>query len=636
MMQTFFSASSNPMMDVRRTIDDAVHSQTVQDVWQTIQHRPRLSGLLVLIVSTLVLTRIITTVQFHLHRSRTAKAVHPIQPPVYPYSIPWLANGPQYLKLPIALAAIAKAYPKLSVWTFKVANTKHHVVLAPSMVHQMAVSKTIIPKFTMRPFIHRTLQCFWNDGGLIEMHFDPVRLDKAHSVLSNMMHSSFLNPNVDELIKGVSTTELCTFSQSPVDQLPWERVAAMSAISPEAASASFYTLIRHYAAQLTTNIFFSPDLLVNYPTILEDLFYADTRFEIFLAGGPQYYWPSNRGPALARDRVVEAIRQQSIAYHKVTKGQDPGAMWSRVDETCEIMAGRIKECADDGDFDESLPERRRGTKAAILNAPILWALQINAPSVVFWMLFHIYSNPNLLADIRAEISPYIKTAASDFTSGGISEKPRLEINNAGLRGNAKLLMGAFHETMRMEVISMTYKKITDDFTATESAQDAAIYGHGDNPLTYEFKRGDFVLTPHVVHHFDERYFANPHTFDARRFWVNSAASKGASFGQEKSASSATDSKDVEVSYLTTHPWGGGAQLCKGKKFAESEVVLVAAAIIHQWEFTPAKRGLMGEFSKVTGDDALKKAWKHPGRLRTAGTVRPETDPTVIVERRKTN
>jgi hypothetical protein len=621
-------------MDVRRALDDALHSQAVHDVWQATQNRPRLYGLLVLIVSTLLLTRIITTVQFHLHRSRTAKAVHPILPPVYPYSIPWLANGTQYLKLPIALASIAKAYPKMSVWTFKVANTKHHVVLAPSMVHQMAVSKTIIPKFTMRPFIHRTLQCFWNDGGLLQYHMDQVKLDKAHLVLSNMMHASFLNPNVDELVKAVSATELCTFSQSPVDQLPWERVASLSAINSGAASASFFNLIRHYSAHLTTNIFFSSDLLVNYPTILEDLFYADTCFEIFLAGAPQYYWPSHRAPARARDRVVEAIRQHSIALHKALNGQDPGAMWSRVDESCEIMVGRLQQCAADGDFDESLPEHRRGLKTAICNAPILWALQINAPSVVFWMLYHIYANPTLLRDIRSEIAPFVKTTPSSFPNSAISEKPRLEINNVGLRANAKLLMGAFHETMRMEVISMTYKQITDDFTATESAQDAAIYGHGENPLTYQFKRGDFVLTPHVVHHFDERYFANPHTFDARRFWVNSSASKGAGFGNEKSASTATDAKDVEVSYLTTHPWGGGAQLCKGKKFAESEVVLIVAAIVSSWEFTPAKKGLLGEFSKVEGEEALKKAWKHPGRVRTAGTVRPQVDFNVIVERRK--
>ena len=45
-------------------------------------------------------------------------------------------------------------------------------------------------------------------------------------------------------------------------------------------------------------------------------------------------------------------------------------------------------------------------------------------------------------------------------------------------------------------------------------------------------------------------------------------------------------------------WGGGKTLCKGRAFAEREVVIFAAAIVMAWEIEPIENG--GQ-------------WVHPGR-----------------------
>ena len=293
------------------------------------------------------------------------------------------------------------------------------------------------------------------------------------------------------------------------------------------------------------------------------------------------------------------------------------------------MAERIKGCARDGDFSDAVAgTRAEGYKSAICNASIFWALQVNAPGVVFWMIYYIYSTPGLLAEIRAEIDPYVRVAkpAGGFPAG-ITEKPRLEIDAAGLRTGSKLLEGVVREVLRMETFSMTYKKVSEDFTITESPEDATIYGRPGKPKTYLIQKDDFVCIPHTIHQYDARYFENPNTFDARRFWVNKhpedSKTKTNSGDPEKPLSDALSTQDVEVSYRTTHPWGGGAQLCKGKKFAESEVVLFAAAVVSRWDFAPVDRW-----------GRRQSKWEHPGWFSQTATAKPTREVWVQVRRRE--
>ena len=203
------------------------------------------------------------------------------------------------------------------------------------------------------------------------------------------------------------------------------------------------------------------------------------------------------------------------------------------------------------------------------DVPVFWAMNVNAPVVIFWMVWYIFSNPTLLQEIREEVASYFKIRKPDSAGvSGFREQPKVEIDLDGLRKKCPLLQGTFMETTRLETAGTSFKYLSDDIVLEESEEDALIFGRSkDDRQKYIFKKGEYVVVPHSFHQNDPRYFENPTQFDARRFWIrkhNKTSEKG-------------ETEEVKVDYKTMKPWGGGNEICKGRKFAEGEVVLFAAA-----------------------------------------------------------
>jgi cytochrome P450 len=170
----------------------------------------------------------------------------------------------------------------------------------------------------------------------------------------------------------------------------------------------------------------------------------------------------------------------------------------------------------------------------------------NANQVVFWMLWHIYSDPDLLAEIRQELDRYIQVV-SPKSELPIAEAERLQMNMEGLQKQCPLLKASYFETMRLDVQGTTYKSVVADFTVTESAEDAAIVGRS-KPQTYKLSKGQYVCVPHSVHQRDERYFKDPAAFNPKRFYV---------IDKEKP-------DEIAVDMGSMHPFGGGPSMCKGE------------------------------------------------------------------------
>jgi cytochrome P450 len=80
---------------------------------------------------------------------------------------------------------------------------------------------------------------------------------------------------------------------------------------------------------------------------------------------------------------------------------------------------------------------------------------------------------------------------------------------------------------------------------------------------YTIPSGSLVLTPPYVVHRDPRWFPDPERFDPER-WTS----------EEKA-------KRPKFSYF---PFGGGARVCIGDRFAWMEGVLLLAAIAQKWRF----------------------------------------------------
>ena len=243
----------------------------------------------------------------------------------------------------------------------------------------------------------------------------------------------------------------------------------------------------------------------------------------------------------------------------------------------------------------------------------------NANAVVFWLLWYVYSDPDLLAEIRQEIGQCVKviTPKSELP---IPEPDRLSMDIEALRKTCPLLKATYFETMRVAVHGTTYKSVTEDFTITESPEDAAMAGKS-KPQTYKLLKGQWVCVPHSVHQKDERYFKDPAKFNPKRFYT---------FDEK-------NPEEIVVEMGTMNPFGGGPNMCKGKfilsqptilvvsgsdvrilgrNFAEREVLAFAAAILAIWDVEP-----------------MGGKWTHPGSKLGSGTVSPVKDVRVRMKRR---
>lgn len=601
-----------------------------------------LTPAILLVIAVCGLTRLVTTLQFYLHPAQST------EPPVLPYWIPYLGHVLDLAPgLQPYLSKQSLNHPSLPVFTFKIGPSKHNVLIAPSLVHQVLAKRENFSKISMRKMVYRTIEVVQGDykKELRDMSEDTL-FGPIHNVLVNMMREDFLHSALAGTVTAVETSMPALISgiSTVVDMERWERAAKVEITrtgqGPDdfTARANLFELIRTFVVFIGTDVFKGHEFLANFPGFIDDFWTADAAFTQLMIGVPEWL-PSMRAPIRARDRVHSAVLEHRIAHLKYLAGEDPGTKWGNMDDVSTIMRQRAEEWDKGG---ASADLAARGDTA------VLMALNVNAPVLVFWMLWYIYQDPTLLQELRNEVAPYIVVPDQNTTGrGAISEKKSAKINLDGLWKNCPLLLGSFMETMRLESGGLTYKYVTEDFVVEESPGDARLFNkaHADpQPRRYVFRKDDYICIPNGVHAHDTRYFEHPELFDARRFWV--ADEKHGKTDDETPAKDETKKKPVKVDFKTLKPFGGGKEMCKGRKFAEGEVLLFVAAFVSFWDMQPAEEeswfvGLgedMGGVLKMGGGAGegseggnAKRVWKDLGRKQGSGSSHPVKIGDCVVE-----
>jgi hypothetical protein len=508
--------------------------------------------------------------------------------------------------------------PQGSIYAAWMANSKHNVVTNPAMVKQILIDRNT--PITMNNFIHHVMDNVWDAQGTIRSIPEDHLWGDIHAVLAGMMRESFVAKAIPMTVGMVQDRifNLISGADSPVDQAIWERegkvdVASSNNADNFVAEADLFPLLRYFVADIATPALMGRDFLSNFPEATRDLFMHDTKFNLFMAGAPSWL-PNMAGPAAARTRLLQAVEEHHEALFKYMDGKDPGPRWKDMSDVSSIIADRAKEF-----------RRAGGAPRSWItgNGTILWAMNVNANTVIFWLIFYIYSDPTLLEEIRQEVAPYVKITPSKDNGLPIKEPPKVDIDIVGLWSNCPLLKGAFMEAMRLEATSMSMKMVESDFLLhdeSSSIDTKSAGGKVGSGKSWLLKKGEFICVPHGVHQADANYFADPEKFDARRFWSHAPPSeKSESNANGITGSTDTAEEEVRVEYKTMRVWGGGKQMCKGKTFAEREVVLFVAAIVMMWEIEPIDR---------------KEGWKHPGRLVGAGANVPKREFRVRMRRRE--
>lgn len=281
--------------------------------------------------------------------------------------------------------------------------------------------------------------------------------------------------------------------------------------------------------------------------------------------------------------------------------RDPGSGWNDLSDVSNVMQDRAREWR---------TLRAEPDIYGVSDTAILWAMNVNANQIIFWLLLHIYQRPELREAILQEIAPFasLTAVASDLP---VSEPPKLSLNLDGLLHACPLLKASYYETLRLEAPGTSYKSVVESFQVTESVEDAALAGKSQ-PQTYRFEKGELICIPHGVHCVDELYWEDARRFEPRRFFVADSATDEKMEGEKGKRE-----RKTKVDMGSMKVFGGGATMCKGRAFAEREVLLFVAGVLVGWDVEPAG----GQ-------------WKDPGRNGGSGAYLPKRDVRVRMKRRK--
>lgn len=187
---------------------------------------------------------------------------------------------------------------------------------------------------------------------------------------------------------------------------------------------------------------------------------------------------------------------------------------------------------------------------AQLEVPMMIAFVSNTVPAAFWVLFDLFSRPQLLADIRNEVETNALSIAADGTHN---------IEIGALRESCPLLLSTFQEILRTRTTSSPSRIVTKDTLLADK---------------YLLKAGSFVTVPAgEIGKRSEVWGETAMTFDPRRF-MKSGPAKG-QLGEKEPR---------RVGGFMT--FGVSPTICPGRHFACSEILGMVAMMILRYDIVP--------------------------------------------------
>lgn len=224
----------------------------------------------------------------------------------------------------------------------------------------------------------------------------------------------------------------------------------------------------------------------------------------------------------ARARLGEAFRRY---FNNKTTGPDKGSA---------MVRARYSASTDHGIDDDNKGRLEVGALVGIL---------ANTIPTTFYMLVHLFSDADLLRDIRDELE-------ATCVSGHLGNKVRT-INVMTMREQCRLMYSVFQELLRMHALGTGSRYVREDVLLNDQ---------------YLLKKGMIVQMPMAVMHGDPSIWGTDATdFRPRRF-----------LGQG----------GTKPNMSAYRPFGGGTSLCPGRHFVALEIMALAACMVLKFDVVP--------------------------------------------------
>ncbi|KAF2816431.1 cytochrome P450 [Mytilinidion resinicola] len=237
---------------------------------------------------------------------------------------------------------------------------------------------------------------------------------------------------------------------------------------------------------------------------------------------------------VGRERMVEAL----IEY----------VQQERYKQASKLIQGRARFHLENG---LSIPEYARS------EVGMLFGGLVNAGVTTFWILNNIFSRPDLLAELRAEIDANALT-----TSSGLDGDHTRAITYSQLKASCPLLNSVYRESLRLAAPMSGSRLVVADTIV------------GDQ---YLLRAGNVVQIAGGVMHYDESIWgSDAASFNARRFVgsVHGVRSEGEG--------------EKQVHPAAFRAFGGGSVYCPGRHFAHVEIMSMVAGVVCAFDMDPPK------------------------------------------------
>ncbi|PVH95121.1 cytochrome P450 [Periconia macrospinosa] len=384
---------------------------------------------------------------------------------------------------------------------------------------------------------------------------------------TDMIYHSNVEAKVSKL---VSFSETSAVQKEPLQH--WEQYADPIQVSPDAVDVDLARLVRDLTAHVALEVIYGKDFLDRNPGFINDMWlFVDNAFTLLLAGLPRWT-PLN--PIRMGVAACERIRGALMAYYKRVEQRqrdlpvDYGADMTDVSATV-LERSKIY-------LDHSFTLRQR----ADLDMGVAFGSSSNTPVLSFWYLVHIYSRPELLTQLRAELAPHVKIGRN-VTTG---KREIASIDHTALYNDCALFKSGLLETARLSGGSTPIRYVNRSTQATTT-----------DGVNHVLHPGTWVTVPSGNVQKDPHVYPDPDEFVPTRFILDDEGNRAVRFGQLR-------------------VFGSGAGVCKGKTYAIKEALAVVAGIISLWDIETSE-GYTVEPPPSDNNKIPSKGWRVRVKIR---------------------
>lgn len=432
--------------------------------------------------------------------------------PQVPYWIPLLGHIPNMALDGDGFVKRLRQIYSNGIFALNFGSTTHSIVYEPHLATALLNQKTSNADnhSVSRRLMHYTFGYPSNE------------LDKYDAALDELLAAYKhlqVEPHLGDMVEVTArkTREgimnLVTFMESPVDQMPWEKVSEVRLVEKEngeeVVEASLLPLVRDFCAWTANPSIMGTDFLQNFPEFFDDLWALDRGF-LYLATGLPRWAPI---PILTRAHIARRnnLRRMDVFHERMEQhwnGEKVEPKWSGLDDVGSLIKARM----------EIYRKHKMSIRArASIEQALNWAANANSNNLVFWMINRIYEDRALLAMLRDEIAPHVNVE-QEKTGLPISEPPRFaKLDVDALCNECPLLKSCYVECLRLDSGTWSFKEIKSDFVLQSRQKDAQ---------PWLLRRGTYAHIAHDLHNSDPNYFENPMVWKADRHIKYDEAKKG--------------------------------------------------------------------------------------------------------------